>query len=389
MPGRAYRVPCRCGNVILLYRDNPGTTPSPLAPRKPSAPPRLPRPSERAPPASAARRTADPSAPTVPMASAARADGTQTAIVVSPPAAASPGRDERNLDDSDVSWSSTEPRPGVLGFLGGLVDRTEAFVLLHVTPARTITAAAIAAAIGLAAWISVATSGSTTTIMSLRTPEAAQQPADAPGRGARTRSPAQRSGGAAPDSTAIEIGDPLRLDAAPDAPVAAAGAAAEEPRAGSPSRAEPPAESSRHESMASERLVFHFGGEPTVQRASGAAPEGAAAEGGPGDKATRSTGRAPTAREAMAALGERQAGLEDCIDSASRSGDAEWLGRRVRVVMTFNADGRVSSADLADDEMAETALAGCIRAVAKKASVPAFEGVPVTLVVPLRLGTAR
>lgn len=302
-----------------------------------------------------------------------------------------PAARARRDPDFDASERSEAFPVLVRRALASLEERAEAFVLMHVTPSRASAAALVAAAIGLATWFSFATSGSTPTatgVIALRSPEHPPDPAAAP----EARRPRARS---APASS--EVAAPALLPAGAervagkDEPV---GSAADD-AARTSARDDPPAGDAALKAVAADRIVA-LAHEPAEAGAPAAAPGGHPSRedaspdpAGRPAKSVRSAetaGRAPETRDVMAALRDRQSALEECIDDASRGGAPAWLGQRIRLVMMIDPSGRVSGADFEDDEISATPLAACVRAVAMGISLRAFEGAPVLVTVPLRLG---
>ncbi len=293
-----------------------------------------------------------------------------------------PARRDRDLHARE---RRDEESPGGLRrAFESLVERAETFVFLHLTTRRVGIAAVVAAAVGLATWISMATSGSTPTATGVmaRRPEPMPEPALAPGsRGPSARRAASHGNF---DTGGITAGDPRRVAGASGSTSDGAPGASE---VGLPSSTS----SSAGDAVA---LAQPEPGGAATARDGHPSHEGAPGTGAAGPaKSTRTaekgTGRPPQTKDVIAALNDRQSALEDCIDRASEGGAPAWLGRRAHLFVMVEPSGRVSGADFEDEEISSTPLAACVRAVATAVSLREFEGSPVLIDVPLRLGSAR
>jgi hypothetical protein len=89
--------------------------------------------------------------------------------------------------------------------------------------------------------------------------------------------------------------------------------------------------------------------------------------------------------EVAAALRARAETLDGCV-AATLADGAAVRPNRVRLFLTLDPGGRVSDARFDDAEVDASPLGSCLAGVAQAMSVPPFDGEPVRLALPLRLG---
>jgi hypothetical protein len=86
------------------------------------------------------------------------------------------------------------------------------------------------------------------------------------------------------------------------------------------------------------------------------------------------------------ALAARRPALESCVRQWLLADPGAGLsGRRVTVSLVVNPSGTVTSSSIDDPSLETTALGACLRNVVSRPFRP-FEGEPIQVVVPLRLG---
>jgi hypothetical protein len=89
--------------------------------------------------------------------------------------------------------------------------------------------------------------------------------------------------------------------------------------------------------------------------------------------------------EVAAALRARRHTLDGCVASAAPDG-AEARPQRLRLELTLEPGGTVSGAQFDDAAVDASPLGACLAGVVESMSFPPFEGEPVRLALPLRLG---
>jgi hypothetical protein len=89
--------------------------------------------------------------------------------------------------------------------------------------------------------------------------------------------------------------------------------------------------------------------------------------------------------EVAAALRARRQTLDGCVAATAAEG-AEPPPQRLRLVLTLEPGGEVSGAQFDDAEVDASPLGACLAGVVQSMSFPPFEGEPVRLALPLRLG---
>jgi hypothetical protein len=85
-------------------------------------------------------------------------------------------------------------------------------------------------------------------------------------------------------------------------------------------------------------------------------------------------------------LAARRPAFDACVrDSQQGNPGAGLSGRRLTVTLMVSPSGTVSASSIDDPALENTTLGTCLRNVLSR-PFPAFEGDPLRLVVPLRLG---
>jgi hypothetical protein len=389
--GRVYYIPCKCGHVIALRTDAAGSL-EPLAAVRAAAAVPPPLPQRAADPAWAEAPAARPAEDAIPEVSGA---------VPLPEVSGAPPIPELTgaipVDDDPFARATPDPLPATRRFdlaalaAGGspplatldpgaspeeLVDtrmyEAEREGAARWRPRRSTAlaagAGAAAFAAAVAAWISVVSTGTTSSLTIARSPSA----------------PDPGPAGAEPEWTVD-----LSVPAAP-APAA-------------PVRAPPPAEPvsapelivlagpAREPAFAGDALVapqpIALAGpgaqEPAAVPAAPSAPPDA-----PAAVPARAAARAPDARQVFEALRGHGDDLDECIASAPDAVPA-IAGKRFRLVVVVDPDGRVSDASVDDPAVDATALGTCLRGVAYAMSFQPFEGDPARVRVPLKPDDAR
>jgi hypothetical protein len=130
---------------------------------------------------------------------------------------------------------------------------------------------------------------------------------------------------------------------------------------------------------------------PVARKGPGPSAPGAAAAAPP---AAASAPEAPSAAAARAtadqvvaqAVAARRPAFDACVREWAREEPGLWVpGRRVDLLLTVQPSGTVTSPRIDDPALEGTALAGCLRGAAGK-PFPPFDGDPVQLRIPFRLG---
>jgi hypothetical protein len=85
-------------------------------------------------------------------------------------------------------------------------------------------------------------------------------------------------------------------------------------------------------------------------------------------------------------LAARRPALEACVRDGPQDDPVSGLfGRRVTLSLVVNPSGTVTSSTIDDPALEATALGACLRTVVGR-PFPAFDGEPLHVVVPLKLG---
>jgi hypothetical protein len=74
------------------------------------------------------------------------------------------------------------------------------------------------------------------------------------------------------------------------------------------------------------------------------------------------------------------------VRAASSGPDAQFVGRQVDLYVEMSPSGAANDAFIDDDALSSSGLGKCIKKAAMKMSVSPYEGEPVPVRVPLRLG---
>ncbi len=86
------------------------------------------------------------------------------------------------------------------------------------------------------------------------------------------------------------------------------------------------------------------------------------------------------------ALAARRPAFESCVRGWLRDDPKAGLsGRRITISLIVNPTGLVSSSTIDDPSLEATSLGACLRGAASR-PFPSFEGEPIQVMVPLRLG---
>ena len=350
VPGRTYRVPCACGNTMVVEIGDLGTGArllasaefelAPAAPDDPFLPPR------------------------------ARANGRvevtqkieEERLAQRDPYAPSDESSEYRITGA-VTFDEVLRRVRMKGFLAGAA-------------AGALGAALIAAGLALATARPVAT----TTVAVPALPAPAAEPAREPIPGP-SRPPApgrtEAAAGAAPDGAA---GSGAAVPPAGDGPLAEAVAdatapslAPADPATPDPARDAapgPPATASAADGPAPEPVAGSSGETPAAETP-GLAP--AAAASGPPPPVARPRRPFPES-EVAEALRARRAAVADCV--AGAPGDASSSRQAFSIAVVIDPSGTVSDVKIDDPEIEATPLGVCLVRVAHTMSFAPFEGEP-------------
>lgn len=182
--------------------------------------------------------------------------------------------------------------------------------------------------------------------------------------------PADRGGpaGGGVEAPALERVGGVRPPTAPAAPAAGPGAT----RVPSPQKTAPrgpPAAASPSKRVA---------GLPARSVASASGPVSDSAE-------AAAHSRPPPDRMVAEALAARRPAFEACLRDWLQDNPGGPSGRRVSMTLVVNPNGTVSVSSLDDPTIEATALGACLRGVVSR-PFQAFEGEPLHVIVPLRLG---
>jgi hypothetical protein len=431
VPGRTYRIPCACGNDVVLAVPAAGTEER-RAPSPRSAPTPRPRSLGARPP----RRGGDPFAPPAaseplpddPFAAAPVPDVPRREPVVPPSLDVTPTMDgplARRDPDAPADESAEYRVTSALSFDDVLRRaRRRGFLAGAVVGA----VAAVAIAVGLA----VATSRTSPAPHGPAPASAsaeAHAPAGLPSTPVESSAPSFASGAPAspvPDTGTAAIAAPdARRGAAPGNAAAATppsrparpvpDTAADEPNPTLDAKSVVP-DTERRMVPESEGGEVGGGAVPDTEGAdgearadvagevasSGPAPEGDRAEdergggeavGQEGDAGAAADepadpAEAPREAEVKAALAARQEALDECIALAPGE-PAAARGQRFRLVVSVEPTGAVGEARVDDAEIARTSLGVCLVEIARTLRFPAFGGEPARVEVRVRHGVAE
>ncbi len=78
--------------------------------------------------------------------------------------------------------------------------------------------------------------------------------------------------------------------------------------------------------------------------------------------------------------------FDECVRAASGGPDASYVGRSVDLYVEVAPTGNANDAFIDDDGLSSSQLGKCLKRVAMKMSFTPYEGEPVPVRVPLRLG---
>jgi hypothetical protein len=404
VPGRTYRIPCDCGNTIVLEIADPAQGPPPSSARHPyTTPPGMYRstrgdPDPFAPPVESAPAADDPFAP-------ASSQGAGAGVPPAPLPEVTPtlaGPLARRDPDAPSEESGEYRVTGSVSF-DDVLRRVRRQGFLAGSAAGALAGAVVA---GVLAALTA-----TTTVPTRESVAEAARPAEAAPGAAAAAAPGSPAAGAAPPASAVPAGPkpvaaagPRRVAEAPPPPperparvpqaVARASGGLGAP-APAPARPEP---SSAGPATEPEPTAAAEPGDPPT---SSAEPETA-----PGPEATEpsSPGGAPAAepadpapaktvaatgpvdeREVAAALRARRSALDACV--AATPGDTSAArGHRFWLHLVIEPSGAVSEARVDDPEIDATPLGACLVRLAREMTFAAFEGKPVRVELALQYG---
>lgn len=352
IPGRTYRVPCQCGNTMVVEIDASGGDPRLIA----SAEFEL---------ATAQRDD--------PFARALRPGGGRIEVT-GPISARLAERDpDAPLDDSAevhvtgaVSFDDLLRQARMKGFLAG-------------SAAGALGAAAIAVALSLATSRPVATMTIQTIEPRAELSAPAPRTPDTAAAAVHPAAPSRRASEVAePPRRAPERPPPTQDAPLPEAPVAAAEVPPPaETRVGLDLAAPPSPAAARSEPPAPEPSAA---ASPAAPAASPTAPAASP------PAASKAKGPFPE-REVAEALKARRAELADCV--AATPGPAAGRGQRFALTVVIDPSGRVSDVQIDDPEIETTPLGVCLLRLVHAMSFAPFEGQPFRVELALGYGDAE
>jgi hypothetical protein len=105
----------------------------------------------------------------------------------------------------------------------------------------------------------------------------------------------------------------------------------------------------------------------------------------PVEKLDLDSGRSIDQPAVVRVLTESQGAFSGCVTRATKSGGGLPASHRATLLLTVEASGAVSSAWVAEAEVARTGLGKCLATAGRRLVFPSFEGRPVDVSVPLTL----
>lgn len=117
----------------------------------------------------------------------------------------------------------------------------------------------------------------------------------------------------------------------------------------------------------------------------------AAARAHPAEPVTRAPAksadpRLPTAEGVAAAVAADRPAFDACVQESLRDEPGLAVaGLQIDLVMTVNPSGIVTSSEIDDAALQETALGRCLRSAVRGLAFPAFEGEPLQVRIPLKI----